>query len=191
MTTIVITGFLPFGKVKINPSSEILKVLENDYDNLQLIKVELPVVYDKCFDVLKKVILEYQPQYVIAMGVANSRKVLSIEKQAINLKKAIIPDNDGNLFNNNDEVIEGSALYLKINLDVNYFHNKLIDNNIMNNVSNNAGSYVCNNLYYHLLYNENSLHYKAIFVHLPGLSFKNIEEDLLAVRTLIRLVNCN
>ena len=82
---ILITGFSAFLEYVENPTEEIIKLLPKSIYGHNLIKVDLPVVFDECFDELLPYIKEYKPEYIINLGLAPGRKAISIERVAINI----------------------------------------------------------------------------------------------------------
>ena len=93
---------------------------------------------------------------IIALGEARSRSVLTLEQNAKNISSCSIPDNLGN-FKKDEKIMDNEdTLYTKVDID------KLKD---IVEFSTDAGKFVCNNLYYHLLaYNP----YKTLFIHIPN-----------------------
>jgi len=168
---ILITGFVAFLENTENPTQEILKLLPKSIYGNKLIKVELPVVYDECFDVLLPEILENTPDIIINLGLAGGRKAISLERVAININDSISTDNKGNC--PTDEVIEkmGKNAYFST-LPLRKLMKNIQAKNIPVEVSNSAGTYVCNNLMYHVLHYivQNNLDIKAGFIHVPYMS---------------------
>ena len=94
---ILISGFSSFLSNELNPTEEIIKLLPKSIYGNELIKVVLPVVYNKCFDDLLPYIKEYSPEYIINLGLAGGRKAISFERVAINIDSTISKDNAGNM----------------------------------------------------------------------------------------------
>lgn len=170
---ILISAFESFDGRNINISEEVLKLLDNKY-----FKVLIPVSYNRCFEILKNKIEEYNPDIVICLGEAIKREEVTIEHQAFNLRDASISDNDGikyegtKILENGDEI-----LYSNLPID------KIVSNTFIKE-SFSAGKYVCNNLLYELLnYNkEQNKNVLCGFIHLPRLekykSYIEIKEQI-------------
>ncbi len=62
----------------------------------QIAVLELPVVFGKASELLLEKIRELEPAAVISVGLAGSRKEITPELIAVNLRNARIPDNEGN-----------------------------------------------------------------------------------------------
>ena len=145
---VLISAFTPFNKMPNNYSSEVLKYI-NGVD-----KIILDVVYDECFEELKKQFNLDEYDLIIALGEARSRKVLTLEKRAQNRASCSLADNLGILKKEEEIILNGEEyLYTKLSIE-----ESGID------ISNDAGKFVCNNMYYHLLA---SFPEKSLFIHIP------------------------
>ena len=91
---VLITGFDPFGGAAINPAFEAVKLLPDTIEGAKIHKLEIPTVFKKDGEVLAKAIEEQNPDIVICVGQAGGRSDISVEKVAINLMEARIPDNE-------------------------------------------------------------------------------------------------
>ena len=92
---VLITGFDPFGGESVNPAYEAVKLLPETIAGAEVIKLEIPTVYHKAGEAVEAGIEKYQPDVVICVGQAGGRSSITIEKVAINLAEARIPDNSG------------------------------------------------------------------------------------------------
>ena len=52
MMKILVTGFDPFGGEKINPALEAVKLLPNEIESHQIVKLEIPTVFNKSKDTI-------------------------------------------------------------------------------------------------------------------------------------------
>lgn len=165
---ILLTGFEPFGGEKINPSYEVIKGIKDNIDGAEIIKLEVPVVFYKSAEIVIKRIKEINPDYVIMLGQAGGRHEISIERVAINIDDASIPDNENN--RPIDEAIDKEGLPAHFStLPIKRIIKILRENGVPASLSNSAGTYVCNHLMYSILnyiYN-NGLNIKAGFIHIP------------------------
>jgi pyroglutamyl-peptidase len=146
---VLISAFTPFNKMPNNYSSEVLKYI-NGVD-----KIILDVVYDKSFEKLNSTFNLSEYDLLIAMGEARMRKELTVEKRAINLSSCSLADNSG-VIKKDEKIILNSDEYLYTKLP--------IEESGME-ISNDAGKFVCNNIYYHLLFNYPN---KSLFIHIPN-----------------------
>lgn len=96
MQKVLITGFEPFGGERLNPSWEVVKQL-NDMElvGTRIVARQLPCVFGAALEALNAAIDEVQPVMVLAIGQAGGRTDITIERVAINVDDARIPDNQG------------------------------------------------------------------------------------------------
>ena len=92
---VLVTGFDPFGGESVNPAYEAVKLLPDILEGAQIIKLEIPTVFKKSIEIVKEAVENYQPDIVINVGQAGGRACVTVEKVAINLADAGIPDNAG------------------------------------------------------------------------------------------------
>ncbi len=145
---VLISAFTPFNKMPNNYSSEVLKYIDG------VDKIILDVVYDECFNNLKKQFNLDDYDLLIAMGEARSRNVLTLEKRAINVSSCSLVDNSL-VLKKDEKIIPNGEEYLYTKLPI---EESGID------ISSDAGRFVCNNIYYHLLFNYPE---KSLFIHIP------------------------
>ena len=108
----LVTGFGPFGPHKENPAGEVLALLGPEVRTSVL-----PVSYARGPALLEELIRQERPGRILCHGLAASRQTLSIERVALNLADAVIPDNLGEA--PVDEcLVEGSDLALAPNFPV-------------------------------------------------------------------------
>ncbi len=165
---VLVTGFEPFGKEKINPALEAVKRMKDKIQGAEIIKLEVPTVFNKSIKVLDKSIKEHTPDIVICVGQAGGRSNLTIERVGINIDDARIPDNDGNQPIDKEVFKDGENAYFS-SLPIKAIVNELIKEKIPAEISNTAGTYVCNHLMYGLLYliDKKYKNIKGGFVHVP------------------------
>lgn len=165
---IMITGFDPFGGESVNPAYEAVKWLPDVIGGAQIIKLEVPTVFKKAGEVLKAGIEEHQPDAVICVGQAGGRSGICVEKVAINFQDARIPDNEQN--QPVDQAVEedGETAYFAT-VPVKAMVAKMRENGIPAFVSYTAGTFVCNELMYELLYliHKKYPHIRGGFIHVP------------------------
>lgn len=150
MQKILVTGFEPFGGEVVNPALEAIKQLPSTIEGVQIITYEIPTVFHKSGQLLKTYIEKEQPDAILLIGQAGGRSAISLERVAINMDDARIPDNEGN--QPIDEMInpEGAPAYFAT-LPIKRIVQTLRDHQIPAQISNSAGTFVCNHLMYYLL----------------------------------------
>ncbi|SVK54557.1 Pyrrolidone-carboxylate peptidase [Acinetobacter baumannii] len=112
MQKVLITGFEPFGGERLNPSWEVVKQL-NDMElvGTRIVARQLPCVFGDALEALNAAIDEVQPVMVLAIGQAGGRTDITIERVAINVDDARIPDNQGQQPVDEPIVAGGPAAY--------------------------------------------------------------------------------
>ncbi|AIO18566.1 Pyrrolidone-carboxylate peptidase [Candidatus Izimaplasma bacterium HR1] len=165
---IIVTGFGRFLDNENNPTKDILKLLPKTILGNEIFPIELPVIFDECFDYLKPFIVDIDPDVIIMLGLAGGRKAITPERVAINMKDTTGPDNIG--YMPVDEIIDinGKNAFFS-GLPLREIEKNLKIYNIPVKISNSAGLYVCNNIMYKVLnyIDQNNLNIKAGFVHVP------------------------
>ncbi|MGL6200940.1 MAG: pyroglutamyl-peptidase I [Lachnospiraceae bacterium] len=167
---ILITGFDPFGGADINPAYEAVKMLPDQIKEAEIIKMEIPTVFIKDGEVMEKAIGEHRPDVVVCVGQAGGRSDISVEKVAINLMEARIPDNEGNQPLDQKVWEDGENAYFAT-IPVKAMAGKIKVGGIPSSVSYTAGTFVCNDIMYRLLYLAEK-QYQEIrggFIHVPYL----------------------
>lgn len=91
---VLITGFRPFNGQVVNPSWQAVQGMA-EIPGVELIRRELPVEYFTSRDLLNRLIDDFRPDCVLCTGQAGGRAKVSIERVAINLCEASIPDEAG------------------------------------------------------------------------------------------------
>lgn len=164
---ILITGFKPFNNEPINPSLEVINIIDKNYNNHEIHTLTLDVAYDLDFLKIKDEIDKINPDLVLLLGQAGGRKNITLEYFALGIKHANIPDNNQKMVN--FELINHQNLAYKTNLDILKILNNM-DKSIFN-ISFHAGTFICNEIYYKTLkyINDNKLNTLCGFIHLPYL----------------------
>lgn len=165
---VLVTGFDPFGGESVNPALEAVMRLPDTIAGAEIIKEEVPTVFQKSGEVLESLIVKHEPDVVICVGQAGGRSSISVEKVAINFVEARIADNEGN---------QPRDLKIKEDGETAYFSTLPIKALVMNmrkheipaNISYTAGTFVCNDIMYNLLYmlNRKYPQMRGGFIHVP------------------------
>jgi len=165
---VLVTGFDPFGGEKVNPALEAVKKLPDTIAGAEIIKIELPTVFNRSIQVLGASIDEIKPDIVLSVGQAGGRFDITVEKVAINLQDASIPDNDKEQPIDEKVFEDGETAYFAT-IPVKKIVENINKKGIPASVSYSAGTYVCNNIMYADLYfaNKKYPNMKAGFIHVP------------------------
>lgn len=173
MKTVLITAFEPFGGEVINPSWEAVSQLhERMICGARVVAKQLPCVFGESLASLTASLDELKPDLVIAVGQAGGRVDVTVERVAINVDDARIPDNAGNQPIDETIVEGGPAAYFST-LPVKAIVEGIREAGIPASVSQTAGTFVCNHVMYgllHTLAKQKGKHkVRGGFIHIPWL----------------------
>ncbi|MDR5002550.1 pyroglutamyl-peptidase I [Brevibacillus parabrevis] len=190
MKTILVTGFDPFGGEAINPAWESVKRLaEVEAGEYRIVTRQLPTVFGKSVELLLQAIREISPDLVFCIGQAGGRADISIERVAINVDDARIPDNEGKQPIDTPIVEDGPVAYWS-SLPIKAIVKEMRAKGIPASVSQTAGTFVCNHLFYGLMHALDK-EYPAVrggFVHIPYLpeqAAKHPGQPSMSVETIV------
>lgn len=165
----LVTGFEPFHKETINPSSMILSKLPSSLGTHEIVCLCLPVD-PSCLEIVERYIHELQPDVVLSLGQAAGRSAISVERIGINIDDFSIEDNLGNKIEDKKIIPDGPDAYFS-NLPIKKMVEFMRKKGIPSYISNSAGTYICNHILYgvrHILEQKGS-HQKSGFLHVPML----------------------
>ena len=147
---------------------------------------------EKSIDILENALEKEKPDVVISIGQAGGRDKITVERVAINISDARIPDNKGN--KPIDEIIfeDGENAYFS-NLPIKKIVEEMKKENIPAAISNTAGTYVCNHIMYGLLYNIDKKYpkMKGGFIHIPYIPEQVIEKNApsMSLENIVKGIN--
>jgi len=166
---ILVTGFEPFGGEPSNPSeAAVRRLAELGVPGAALRTLILPTCFDGALERAVAAVRAAEAEIVLGVGLAGGRAGLSLERVAVNLDDARLPDNDGAQPIDRPVVEGGPAAYFT-RLPVKRMAAAIRAAGLEASLSNSAGSFVCNHLFYGLCHlAETSLpSLRAGFVHIP------------------------
>ncbi len=162
---LLVTAFEPFGGRTCNTSQDLLSELRNGHNQIGLLSYRfaiLPVNFYHAWPTLRKHLVHHKPDAVLLLGEKTST-ALTLETTARNQrisKRGLIP-----IAKNSAQRITSPLPVTKIGTALRRrFHSgkKFLS------VSDNAGTYLCNFIYYKML--SSRLRLPALFVHVPALN---------------------
>lgn len=170
MAGVLITGFEPFGGEAVNPSWEVVRQLDGiTIAGEPVVALQLPCVFGEALTVLNVALAAQQPRLTIAVGQAGGRVDITVERVAINVDDARIPDNKGQQPIDEPIVAGGPAAWFS-SLPVKAIVAALREQGIPASVSQTAGTFVCNHVMYGLLDAlQGKAGTKGGFIHIPYL----------------------
>lgn len=96
MISVLITGFEPFGGRDRNLSWDVAaKAASCDSFKDWVNAVRLPVSFRKVTEIVSGLLQYMKPDVMLMLGMAAKRERISVERLAVNLQDARIPDNEG------------------------------------------------------------------------------------------------
>lgn len=183
---IIVTGFDPFGGETINPSIECVKALP-EIEGVELIRLELPTVFKESAKRLNEVINDVKPDAVLSVGQAGGRPGITMERIAINVDDARIPDNISQQPIDETIQTEGEAAYFTT-LPIKRIVKAIREAGISAEVSNSAGTFVCNHIMYQSLFAATKADkpFKAGFMHIPFIPEQTTDKPSLPLEESTR-----
>jgi pyroglutamyl-peptidase len=177
MPSVLLTGFEPFGGETTNPSWTTVQEVRDSWhggemtvhgSDVTVHARELPVAFDLVGEALLTAIEQTQPDVVICVGQAGGAAQVQVERVAINVDDARIPDNTG--FQPIDEpIIAGAPAAYFSTLPIKASVAAITTLGIPAVVSQTAGTYTCNHVFYLLMHELEARHpgVRGGFVHVP------------------------
>ncbi|WP_377273470.1 pyroglutamyl-peptidase I [Peterkaempfera sp. SMS 1(5)a] len=169
MTRVLLTGFEPFGDDLVNPSWEAVALLAAaPPPGTEITAVRLSCVFGTAIEELRTAVEETAPELVVCVGQAGGRPDITVERVAINVDDARIPDNAGRQPVDTPVVPGGPAAYFA-SLPVKACVAAVRAAGVPASVSQTAGTFVCNHVAYglaHLIATERP-DLRGGFVHVP------------------------
>ena len=168
MTRVLLTGFGPFDGQTVNASwLAVSEVASRWTGPAELVVRELPVSFRSARQQLRSAIAEVEPDLVVCVGEAGGTSAVRVERVAVNVIDARIPDVDGSA-PIDVPVIAGAPAAFFSTLPVKACASAVREAGVPVDVSNTAGLYVCNATFYalqHLLAGRPDV--RSGFVHVP------------------------
>jgi len=199
MTTVLVTGIEPFESDPTNPSWDIAQALDGtQVDGATIVARQLPCVFGVANAQLVAAIEETSPTLVFALGLASGRAEISVERVAINVIDARIPDNAGNQPVDTPVVSDGPTAYFST-LPIKAIVQALREAGVPAAVSQSAGTYNCNHLFYGLMHHiaTRAPQVRGGFIHVPttpalaaqhaGRPSLSLDTQVKGIRTAIRV----
>jgi pyroglutamyl-peptidase len=183
MTTVLLTGFEPFGTATSNPSGEIVKQISGE----NIVTAILPVAYVGSAERLLSLIEQHNPDVVICLGQAEGRTQITPEKVAINLDDARLADNEGVLRNDVKILEDGPDAYFTT-LPINKMVEAIKAKGVPAAVSLSAGAFLCNHVFYVAQSKFAGTKVRSGFVHVPLMDSQAPEFPRLPTMPLDQMV---
>lgn len=192
MLRILLTGFAPFGGDSINPTQRAVAALAGAASppGIALATAVLPVTYAGALPALRAALATHAPDVVLGTGLAGGRAAVSVERVAVNIDDARLPDNDGVQRIDAPVVPGGPAAYFA-SVPIKAIAAAIRAAGVPAEVSQTAGTFLCNHVFYlacHLAATERP-GLRAGFLHVPWLPEQAVEhpgEPCMALDDVLR-----
>jgi pyroglutamyl-peptidase len=204
---VVISGFDPYEGVEVNPAVEIPRRLSHEglgagddaYDDsisgvdVTIHAVQLPVSFANAWPTLLGTLEAIQPDIVIATALKSQARGILLERCARNLMDAHRPDVDDALPSRLPIDPQGPAAYWT-RLPLRSIIDDFTEHAIAATLSSDAGTFVCNSLFYNLLHwSASQKRVLSGFVSFPSLTQSehsqhglSLNQQLTAGRDIVR-----
>ena len=167
--TVLLTGFEPFNKETINPAWEAVRSLDGWAGAGFAVEVrQLPCVFGAAIRVIGETMAQLEPAVVIAVGQAGGRVDMSVERVAVNVDDAPIPDN-AQRQPVDEAIVEGGPAAYFSTLPIKAIVAALRAQGVPASVSQTAGTFVCNHVFYGVMHATAGTRVRAGFIHIPYL----------------------
>ncbi|MFI7313843.1 pyroglutamyl-peptidase I [Streptomyces hygroscopicus] len=169
MTRVLLTGFEPFADSAVNPSWQAVSLVAADPPpGTEVTAVRLACAFGTALEELSAAVAAADPELVLCVGQAGGRPGVTVERVAINVDDARIPDNAGRR-PIDEPVVEGGPAAYFAPLPIKACVAAVRAAGIPAAVSQTAGTFVCNHVFYglaHLIATERPT-LRGGFIHLP------------------------
>ena len=166
-TTVLVTGFGPFGEVRENPSAALAERLDGEKIAGAVVRgVILDVATGRVGRQFAAAIAAHRPTVVLATGVAAGRSALAFERVAVNVRDFAIADVDGER-PCDVPVVEGAPDGLLATVPLRAMLAACRDAVVPAYLSLTAGTFVCNQLFYLAALAGRREGFAAGFLHVP------------------------
>ena len=190
--TVVVSGFDPYEGVEVNPSRRVVETLSRQGipsdggAECEIHGVVLPVSFSKAWPGLRGAIEAHHPDIVVATGLKRRARAVELERCATNMMDAVRPDADNMSPRGTPVRDEGPAAYWT-RLPLRSILRDFSTDGIASTLSSDAGTFVCNSLFYQLLdWAGGQNRVLAGFVSLPPVAPAGVGDGGLALDVQMR-----
>lgn len=152
---VVVCGFESYEGVDVNPSRLVAQTLADegvtvDSVNVSVTSVLIPMSFQHAWPTLKQTLETIQPHLVLATGLKTHSHTIALERCARNVIDAHKPDID-NVQPRREVVIENAPHAYWTGVPLRAIMSKFAEHDIPVTLSSDAGTFVCNTLFFELL----------------------------------------
>jgi pyroglutamyl-peptidase len=171
--TVLLAGFQPWGKHRVNPSGQIAKALGGHV---------LPVDFDGAVRELRRLIRQVRPDALLLLGLAAGRKRISLEVLALNVDHHEVA---GKQRRWRRPIRRQGPIVLEARLPLDRIFRRLRTARVPATVSHHAGTFVCNHVFYEALAAFSG---PCGFVHVPPFKAMSRPRQIGAIRAILSVM---
>jgi pyroglutamyl-peptidase len=170
-TRILLTGFKRFGNLEVNPTERLMEHITAApvaLPGVDMHTAVLDVDYVRCEEQFRRAVESVNPDAVLSFGVYLGADDIRLERIAVNLDDATIPD-VGGLLRSGQHIVEDGPVGYWSTLPVEEMHRALGAAGIPAVLSGHAGTYMCNHIFYYgrHWFETRGLPVPMGFIHVP------------------------
>jgi len=184
MSTVLVTGFGPYGNTPTNPAEAVAQALDGaTLDGARVVGRTVPCIFFEAIEAAVVAIEEVRPEIVVMLGEFGGRAMLTVERIAQNLSDASrygLADNAGRA-PVDEPIVPGGPPAHYATLPIRAMVKAMRADGFPADISDAPGTLVCNHLMYGVLHHitEKGLPIRAGWIHLPALpSVAALESNL-------------
>ncbi|HPQ38755.1 MAG TPA: Mur ligase family protein, partial [bacterium] len=165
-TSVLITGFERFLDYPVNPTHRIMEIIDGMAPDHNAIETRvLRVEYDAVIRYARE-LKPHRYAAVIMTGLNHALSRPVLEQRAVNMMNARYADNAGSVRNGQPVIAHGEPI-LDTSIDLEGLAMALQQSGMNAGVSLHAGTFVCNALYYAILFRLLNTGIPCLFIHVP------------------------
>lgn len=167
--SVLLTAFEPFDGASDNPSAAVVTAVGAGWERPErLVTAVLPVSFVRAGTALEALLEQHAPDVAVGVGLAAGRARPGLERLAVNLCDARIPDEDGDRPADRP-VLPGGPLARRTTLPVKATLRRLRGSGVDVELSMTAGTFVCNAVFYRsAAWAAEASGRRSGFVHVPA-----------------------
>ena len=143
---VLITGFEAYWDYPENSSWMVAeRVADHGVEDVDIVVEQMPVSFSRVASVFRLAVEKHNPDLIIMLGQSGGSDRVKLERVALNLMDAKIPDNDGYI-PNEESIQSNTPAALLTNLPIKDLRMVIEEEGIAVKISNSCGLYVCNRL---------------------------------------------
>lgn len=191
--SVLISGFEPFGRFKVNPSEVLVRqykaqgLKDIDGATVSLTRLILPV-HNDVFKVLQRKVGRRRFDVILHFGLATISKYTRLERRAKNRLDFVEHNKRGSKIIKTVKILPGGPRFLYSTISMKAVAKELKASKRPYMISNNAGGYICNLLLYQSLLENKKRKEGALigFVHVPKFSVFSKGRSLAAMDIILK-----